>query len=502
MNSLNENLFVRENLGVLNSKNKKVKVLQFGEGNFLRGFVTYMIDELNSNGLFNGSIKVVQPIENGLIEILNEQDGLYTLLLRGIEDGKEVCTKKIVSSIKEGVNPYSDFDDYISEAKNPDLRFVFSNTTESGIVYNDNDKLEDKPQTSFPAKITAFLYERFKSFSGDPTKGLVFIPCELIDNNGDMLKEIVHKYADKWNLTADFKTWLTDSNIFTNTLVDRIVTGYPRNEIEKLTNEFGYSDKLINTGEIFHFWVIEGPAYLSEELPFDKIGLNVVWTDNATPYKMRKVRILNGGHTCSVLAAFLGGKNTVGEMISDPIYNKYLKMALFEEIIPTLDLPIDDLNSFANSVFDRFANPYIEHFLLSISLNSVSKFKARVIPSITEFYKRKHVKPTILTFSLAALIDFYKGDEIKGNVLIGTRNGEIYEVKDDLYVLEYFKNLWYGCDYSKKSFDKIANEVCKNEDFWGTDLTQIEGLQEDVSKYLYDFKNIGLENTLKKLLEV
>ncbi len=476
------------------------KVMQFGEGNFLRAFVDYMIDEINSNDYFNGSIVVVQPIEQGMINMINDQDGLYTLLARGLEDGKEVCNKKIITSISRGLNPYTQFDEYIACVKNPELRFIVSNTTESGIVYSADVKLSDKPQKSFPGKVTALLYERFKAFDGAADKGFVFIPCELIDYNGTTLKEIVLRHASEWELGEAFITWVKEHNVFTNTLVDRIVTGYPRDEVEKLTEEFGYKDNLINTSEIFHFWVIEGPEELAKELPFDKIGLSVVWTNDATPYKMRKVRILNGAHTMSVLAAYLDGKNTVLELLQDEKFNTFLQKGLFDEIIPTLDLEYDNLKTFADAVFDRFANPYIKHYLLSIALNSTSKFRARVLPSITEYNKRKGSVPKLLAFSFAALIAFYRGDEIKDGALIGKRGDEEYKIQDDMNVLELFKDVWANCDKSKESVAKLVADVCAHEGIWGMDLNTLGNFSQMVSDNLYGIITDGAASELTKLI--
>jgi len=468
------------------------KILQFGEGNFLRAFVDYMFDELNSNGLFNGSITVAQPIPMGMVDMLNEQDGLYTLFLRGLENGQETCLKKVVTSIQAGVNPYVDFDDYFARAKNPDLRVIVSNTTEAGIAYVKGDRLSDKPQKSFPGKVTAFLYERFKHFSGDKSKGLIFIPCELIDYNGDNLKKIVLQYAAEWELGDAFAAWVNEANVFTNTLVDRIVTGYPRDEAEQLTAELGYLDKLLDTGEIFHFWVIEGPSWLREELPFDKIGLNVIFTDDATPYKLRKVRILNGAHTCAVTAAYLCGHNTVGETVADPTFKAYLEKALFAEVIPTLDLEYDNLKSFADAVFDRFANPFIKHMLLSITLNSVSKWKARVLPSVLEYLKRKGSLPQVLTFSFAALLAFERGAKIEDNALIGDRAGEAYKIMDDAANLEMMQALWAKCDGSQAAVSALVADVCGRTDVWELDLNTVPGFADSVASSLYSIVKDGM----------
>lgn len=471
----------------LQNVNKELpeRVLQFGEGNFLRAFVDYFIDELNQQGHFNGRIAVVQPIAHGLADELNAQDGCYTVILRGLENNMPIDRRRVITSVSRAINPYSDFESYMAIMANPDLRFIVSNTTEAGIAYVETDKLDDKPPASFPAKVTALLYERYKIFNGDPSKGFIFIPCELIDNNGDNLCEIVLRHANNWNLPQEFVSWVKTANEFTNTLVDRIVTGYPKDEIETFEKELGYKDDLLVTGEIFHFFAIEArkewTSVLAESLPFPKIGLNAVFTEDVTPYKLRKVRILNGAHTMSVLAAFLAGKNTVGEMMDDPQIAKYLKSGIYDEIIPTLDLDKKDLESFAASVSDRFANPHIKHFLLSIALNSVAKYKARVLPSILEYHKRTGKLPEMLTFSFAALLAFYKGTEIRDNALIGMRGTEEYKIMDDMNVLEFFRGQW-----QKNDVGSLVTATCAQTAFWDMNLNQLPGFSEKVTAYLND----------------
>ena len=467
-------------------KDLTVKVLQFGEGNFLRAFVDFMIDTLNGEKLFNGSVTLVQPIAAGMADMINAQDGLYTVILRGIEDKNEVVRKRLVTCIDYCINPYTNFNNYISYAKNPDLRFIVSNTTEAGIAYKDGEKLDDKPQASFPAKICALLYERYSYFNGDSAKGLVFIPCELIDDNGTTLKSIVLRHAMEWQLESGFIDWIETSNHFTNTLVDRIVTGYPRDEIDVLQHDLGYEDNLMVAAEIFHFFAIESEESvlkdISEELPLHKAaGLNVVWTTDATPYKQRKVRILNGAHTMSVLAAHLSGKKTVGEMMADDIFVQYLQKGIFNEIIPTLDLEHDDLESFANSVFDRFANPHIHHYLMSIALNSVSKYRVRVLPSILEYYKRKGEIPAALTFSLAALITFYKG--------------EGYDVPDDAEITAFFKKAWE----ESNDMRTLAESVLANIELWGTNLNELHGFTEKIAQYLTNISENGIASEIAKI---
>jgi tagaturonate reductase len=476
------------------------RVLQFGEGNFLRGFVDWMFDKLNKENLFNGKVVIIQGTPVGPTDLINNQDGLYTLYLRGIQNGATVEDKSIITSVSRCINPYQDFEACLKCAENPDLRIIVSNTTEAGIAYSQGDKIDDNPPSSYPAKLTALLYRRFKSFKGDLSKGFIIIPCELIDRNGDNLKRIVKQYALEWELEKEFISWLENANYFLNTLVDRIVTGYPKDEAEKITQELGYQDNLIDTAEIFHLWVIEGDKKLAEEIPFHKAGLNVIWTDNLTPYRSRKVRILNGAHTMTVLAAYMYGLDTVGQCMDDKLISAYMNKGIFEEIIPTLDLPESELIEFAQSVIERFKNPFITHYLLSISLNSMSKFKARVLPSILEYIKRKNKLPQVLTFSLAALIAFYKGDEIKGMSLIGNRKGNEYEINDDMPILEFYRDLWSGYDGSRDKIDMITRSVLSSGNLWELDLTSIDGLAEAVANHLYNIIDKGVEEAMRVIL--
>lgn len=484
------------------------RIIQFGEGNFLRAFVDYMFDEINAQGLFEGGITLVQPIPGGdfLRNILNEQEGLYTLIARGRENGEKVAAKRLITCVNRCINPYVDFETYNNCAKNPELRFVVSNTTEAGISWEEEDMVKGKPQDSFPAKVTNFLYTRFKEFNGDKSKGLIFIPCELIDDNGKTLKKYVLKHAENWKLGAEFTDWIETACVFTSTLVDRIVTGYPRNEAKELCEEFGYEDNAIDTSEIFHTWVIEGPAELAEELPFPKAGLKVIFTPDVKPYKKRKVRILNGAHTCSVLGAYLAGYDIVRDVMNDELFYKYLEDALNNEIIPAItseELTHDDLKSFADAVFDRFKNPFIDHKLLDISLNSTSKFEARVLHTIQEFYAQKKELPKILTFSFAAYLAFYRGTEIREGALIGHRGDDEYTIKDSASVLEFYKDAWTGVDVTDKAaVAEVVNKACGNTEFWlGSDLnTELGNFPEVVTEHLYNILNNGVVSEIKKVL--
>lgn len=468
------------------------RVLQFGEGNFLRGFVDYFIDVLNETQNFNSKVVVVQPIANGLTDLINEQDGLYTLYLRGFENGKQIDSKRIISCISRAINPYLDFSAYLDTVKNPDLRYIVSNTTEAGIVFKPEDNFDDAPPASFPAKLTRLLYERYKIFGNIKGKGFVILSCELIDNNGVELKKCVQKYAAKWNLGEEFLKWIDEDNLFCNTLVDRIVTGYPKEEASKLNTENNYEDKLLNTAEVFGLWVIEGPQSLLKELPFKESGLPVMIVEDQSPYKKRKVRILNGAHTSMVLAAYLYGKNIVRECMEDEVILPFLTKIIFEEIIPTLALPKEELTSFANAVIDRFKNPYIDHELLSISLNSVSKWRARVLPTMKAYIEQFGKLPSGIVLSFAALIAFYTGSEIHDGALIGNRKGNSYRIVDDTAVLEYFSA------YSTKlPHLEFVEAFASNEEFWGEDLTKYNGFVETVAEYLNAIDSKGIDALLK-----
>ena len=418
----------------------KEKVIQFGEGGFLRGFADWMLQIVNEKTDFDGKAVVVQPIKKGMCDMLTAQNCEYTHICRGMEG---VDVKKI-NVISRCVKPYDSFDEYIKLAENPDFRFIISNTTEAGICFSEDDKISGRPADTFPAKLTQLLKKRFDL----DLNGFVFLPCELIDRNGDNLKKCVLRYAELWNLGEDFADWVEKENIFCNTLVDRINTGYPKDE--KI--ELGYEDSMVNTSEYFHLWVIEGYDGLFNELPFDKCGLNVILTDNLEKYRTRKVRILNGAHTSLVPYALLEGFDTVKSCIDDERMNGHIRKCVYDEIIPTLDLPKDELIEYADNVMKRFANPYIKHYLSSIALNSVSKFKVRVLPSILEYIKRYGKMPETLLFSFAKLIDFYRTDM----------------TNDDEKVTAFMKTA-------------SVKEILANNSLWGEDLTFLES---EIEKYV------------------
>ena len=465
-------------------KDAPERVVQFGEGNFLRAFADHFIDLMNEKAGFNSKVVLVQP-RGGHPEAADrfaEQDGLYTLILRGRENGQPVERKRVISAASRCLDPKRDWEKLLDCARNPVLRFVISNTTEAGIAFDPACKPDDAPPSAFPAKLTVFLRERWKL--GLP--GVIILSCELIDHNGQELRRCVQEYVKLWALEDEFAAWLEKENIFCSTLVDRIVTGSPKADAPRLWEELGYEDQLIDTGEVFAAWVIEGPQSIRDELPFEQAGLPIQVVDDVTPYKQRKVRILNGAHTSMILGAYLGGKNIVRDCMQNEAIRGFLEKTMFDEIIPTLDLPKKDLSSFAASVIDRFDNPYIDHQLLDIALNSASKWKARVMPSLTEYVKRAGSLPKRLTFSLAAFIDFYRK---------GERNGEAYPVRDDEWVLDFF------AAHRDDDNATLAHAVVTDERLWDGALAEIDGLEEAVTADLDRIDEVGMYEAMKECAE-
>lgn len=435
----------------------KETIIQFGEGNFLRGFADLFIHKLNEQGLYDGKVVVVQPIKTGLCDVLNEQKGVYNLYLRGLQNGEAVCEHTRVTSISRAVNPYADFEGFLALAKDPDFRFVISNTTEAGIAYDPSCAVSDRPASSFPGKLTQLLYARFQA--GLP--GFVMLACELIDNNGKALQSCVLRYAQQWKLGEAFYEWVIRENNFCSTLVDRIVTGYPKAEAAALCQELGWEDRLLDTAEPYHLWVIEGDC--EAELPLRRAGVNVVWTNDVSPYKKRKVRVLNGAHTAMVFPALLCGLKTVGEALRDEQVSGFLNKALFSYILPALG-DTEDNRAFAYDVLERFRNPYIQHQLRSIALNSVSKFSVRVLPTMLDCREKDGVFPRPLTLSLAALLHFYKTDA----------------PQDDAAAITCIR-------------ERTLPEILRDTALWGTDLTE---LAPEVSKGMEIIEKQGMREAI------
>lgn len=472
-----------------------IKVLQYGEGNFLRAFADYMIDAANEKGIFNGSVAIVKPIEYGSLDRFERQDCLYTVILRGKEEGKTVNTRRIVTSVKKAIGCYENYDEYIALAALPTLEIIISNTTEAGIVLDTTDSIDGIPST-YPGKLTQFLYKRFEAFNGDPDKGLIILPVELIEDNGKKLKSCVNELAKAWSLPKEFIYWVESCCTFCSTLVDRIVTGYPAAEAESICEQLGYTDELLDVAEPFGLWVIESERDISARFPLDKAGMPVVFTNDQRPYRERKVRILNGAHTSTVLFGWLAGMSTVGECMSNKTVRAFMQKAVCEEIMPFVKLPENEVKAFAYSVFERFENPFIRHSVLDISLNSVSKWKARVLPSFKDYVSERGELPRALTFSFAALAAFYRFSDYSNGAINAVRaDGTAYTVRDSAQVLEFVSGI------ASKPDNEYIRAFASNTAFWGEDITAYDGFCELAVKYLGDIRNIGAAAAADALLK-
>ncbi|VDN47718.1 tagaturonate reductase (altronate oxidoreductase) [Petrocella atlantisensis] len=463
-----------------------VKVIQFGEGNFLRGFVDWMIHKMNEQNLFNGSVAVVQPLAKGLLPILESQNYTYTHYLKGIKNQEPVIEYYKNTALSVGINPYEDFESYLSLAHIETASIIVSNTTEAGIVFDSKDQLDMEASVTYPGKLTRLMYERYEAFKGDPDKGYIVLPCELIDNNADRLKEAVMAYIDLWNLGETFKTWVEKSNQFCNTLVDRIVPGYPKENIKTIWEELGYEDQLVVESEQFNLWVIQGNDKVQQAFPADEAGCQVLFVDDVTPYKVRKVRILNGAHTTLVPVAYLYGIETVLESVEDPQINQFLMKAIFDEIIPTLTLSKEALEIYAAEVILRFKNPFVKHYLMSISLNSMSKYQTRVLPSLLAYFDQNSKLPKRLVAALASYMVFYRGEYA----------GKKIAIVDNEDILKLYKDAWKQYDGSKTSLVDVVEAVLGYEPNWKGNLNHIPGLRDQVVNYVSIILDEGMENLI------
>ena len=447
-------------------KKKDTDSIQFGEGNFMRAFVDYCIQLLNEETDFVGKVNVVQPIEKGMIADLKNQNGKYHVFQEGVIEGAKLRSRHLIDCIDKLINPYVEFQSYLKLAENKSLTFIFSNTTEAGIAYDINDNINDKPPNSFPAKLLMLLYQRFQKFNGDPSMILHIIPCELIERNGSKLKEILIEISDKWELGEKFKYWL-NLNVFYNTLVDRIVPGFPKNDIDFYEKGLPFKDKLMVTCEPFFLWVIEGNKKLLEIFPADQLKkINLIVVDDLKVYRTRKVRILNGCHTTMVPVGLLNKTSTVSDALNNDFLKSFIREALFEEIIPSIDFDEDELKNYAASVLERFSNPFIIHKLESIALNSISKFKVRVLPSILSYLKKEGKAPKNLSFAMASLI-YYYGKEISQHS---------YELNDEPSNIEFFKKVW-----ETESTKRVTEETLSKSSLWGQNLSEIKLLKDKVN---------------------
>ncbi|PLS07315.1 tagaturonate reductase [Neobacillus cucumis] len=467
------------------------KILQFGEGNFLRGFVDWQVQVLNEKTDFNGSVVVVQPRGSDKIERLNRQDGLFTLYLQGLKGGIPVNEHRIIDSISRGIDLFTNYQDYLKLAASDELRFIISNTTEAGIVFDPFDRLEDRPQKSFPGKLTAFLYQRFLAFDGDINHGCIIIPCELIENNGGVLKEVVLKYAEHWNLDSEFIHWIHQANTFCSSLVDRIVPGYPTDSVKEKTAEIGFEDELMVVGEQYHLWVIEGPESLKQELPLNGTGLNTLIVDDLTPFRTRKVKILNGAHTAMTPVAYLSGLDTVEEAVNDFEVGSFIREMISEEIVPTLEGDLEELTLYAEDVLNRFANPFIKHYLMSISLNSISKFNTRNLPALLDYVAKKDTLPKRMVFTLSSLIYFYRGK----------RGEESIHLQDQPETIQFFQTVWQQYEDHLIGAKDLIEKVLSEQKLWEMNLASIPGLVDALCTNLLQIEQMGVRNALNELSE-
>ena len=462
------------------------KVIQFGEGNFLRAFVDWIIWNTNKATDFNAGVVVVQPIDRGMVDMLNSQDGLYHVNLQGIDKGQAVDSIEMIDVINDGLNPYTQNAEFMALAENPEIRFVISNTTEAGIAFDPSCKLDDKPASSYPGKLTQLLYHRYEHFNGDMTKGFIILPCELIFLNGKELKKCIYQYIDIWNLGEGFKAWFEQACGVYCTLVDRIVPGYPKDTIDQIHERIGFKDNLVVKGEIFHLWVIEAPESVAAEFPADKAGLNVLFVPSEAPYHERKVTLLNGPHTVLSPVGYLSGLDTVKECVEDPQVGQFVRKVMYGELMETLNLPKEDLQAFADSVVERFLNPYVKHFVTSIMLNSFPKYKTRDLPGLKTYLERKGELPKGLVLGLAAIITYYKGGK-RGDVEIVPN--------DDAAIVALLKDLWATGDLRK-----VAEGVLAAEFIWGENLNEIPGLTDLVVADLEIIQNEGMRAAVETVI--
>ena len=463
------------------------RIIQFGEGNFIRAFVDWIISNMNEKTDFNSSVVVVQPIEKGMIDALNSQDCLYHVNLQGLDNGKTVNSYRMIDVISRALNPYHDFKAFMSLAEQTEMRFVISNTTEAGIAFDSSCKLDDAPASSYPGKLTQLLYHRFKFFNGDPTKGLIIFPCELIFLNGHKLKDTIYQYIELWNLGNDFKEWFEKSCGVYATLVDRIVPGFPKKDIDKIKEELGYDDNMVVRGEAFHLWVIEAPQSVAEEFPADKAGLNVLFVPSEEPYHERKVTLLNGPHTVLSPVAYLSGVDIVRDACQHEVIGKYIHRVMFDELMETLNLPMDELKRFAENVLERFNNPFVDHQVTSIMLNSFPKYATRDLPGLKVYLQRKGCLPEGLVLGLAAIIVYYKGGK--------RQDGTDIIPNDAPEIMQLLTDLW-----SKGSVEELVKGVLGAVSIWNEDLNNIPGLHNRVVYYINNIMEHGMLETVKGLV--
>ncbi len=469
------------------------KVLQFGTGVLLRALPDYFIDKANKQGIFNGRVVIVKTTSSDS-SAFDKQDGLYTICVRGVENGKTVEENIVNASVSRVLSANTEWKRILECAHNPEIKIIISNTTEVGIQLTD-DNINDDPPTSFPGKLLAFLLERFKAFNGSASSGMVIVPTELITDNGSKLKGIVLELAHRNNLDFKFIEWLENHNIFCNSLVDRIVPGKPDSEeMMKLESQLGYKDDLLTMSEVFRLWAIEGNEKVKGVLSFCKVDEGIIITPDITLFKELKLRLLNGTHTFNCGTAFLAEFNITREAVTDPAYGAFTKNLMHTEIAKAIPFEIDAKvkEDFANKVFERFCNPFINHQWISITVQYTSKMKMRNVPLLQHHYELFGSPPMYMATGFAGFLLFMKANKKEESKYFGERNGVEYEIKDDS--AEYFYHAWKG-----KSSGDLAKEVMQDKELWGTDLTLLPGLLSSVQEQLEEMMNNGVLETISKL---
>lgn len=458
------------------------RIVQFGAGNFIRAFMDWMIQELNMQADYDSGVVIVKHFND--LDDLDNQDGLYHVHTEGIVSREFIAETQLIDCIVRTVSPNKDHAAFLALARQPEIRLIISNTTEAGIQYVATDKVTDTPPSSYPAKLTQMLHTRYQHFEGIPEKGCVIIPLELIEENGTKLRQIVLQYAEQWALDAEFIDWVQQHNIFCNTLVDRIVPGYPADKADAILDAIGYDDKLLTMGEPFHKFIIEAPQIIQADFPTHKTALNVKIVDDASPYRETKVRILNGLHTSMVPIGYFLGLTTVRECVEHPQLGAFLHREAYDDIIPSMSIDPTELQTFTGTVFDRFRNPSIHHLLLSIALNSSTKMKTRLLPTVLEYHEKFDVLPPRMVLAFAAMLRFYKGEW----------QGKAIPLKDDPEVIAWFAEQW-----NKQATADAVLAILQNTNLWERDLSAVGGLHTQITQYIEAIDKGNLLDLLNEL---
>ena len=467
-------------------------VLQFGGGNFLRAYAEWIVAAYNRQAKVPLGVLVANNSDRKIYREWQAQDGLFHLLTRGLRDGEVVDHVELITNVSRIISLDGDWETFLASAEQPDMRYVFSNTTEAGIRYVEGDGLDGEAPEEFPARLAAWLHRRFRFFGGAAERGCIIFPFELIADNGERLRELLLHNAAEWGLGSSFADWVNAHCVFCNTLVDRIVPGISAADRGSVMVRLGYEDAAATQAEPYHLLAIEAPQAVRDELPLHRLGLNIRYVDDLTPYRRSKVAILNGAHTAMVPVGYLSGLETVKDTMDDKIAGAFVRELVYEEIIPTLSLPEVDLQEYARAVLDRFRNPFIDHRLLSISLNSVTKFRTRVLPTLLDYLDQRGSPPARMVLAWAALMHFYRGQ----------RNGEEIPLRDDPWALGFLRDAWAAVSYNEAGMRELSRRVLGWEQAWGTDLSDRKELLDALAAALYAILRHGMEDAVSLIQNV